>query len=540
MGLQTSFNLVDAYIISGLGGHTASAALGAIGVADLIGALGTILSYGLSIATGAIISRKQGEGDMEGVRRVAWQSVLLLIAVSALVSGVGLFGAEALMVGLAGAKGEVARVGTEFLRVMMGGSFTIFLLLHLITIQRALGSSKTPIVLLVIANVANLVFAVLFVYGPGPAPVAFAWGPPLAESLGIPRMELVGAAWATVLARCFGLFPIFYIAYRRFGLFAGPERSGPNLALMRRIWEIGWPTSSQLVVRVLAIFVVVAVAQRLYTTSDDQSMSTALGLVLRLETMALYVGLGWGSAAQTFVGQNLGAVQSARAKQSGWYATLYNAIMMAAFAAACSLWGKQFVMLFDSTPAVVDAAMEYLAMVAPGYVGLGIGIVLGSAIQGAGATRQSLRLDTLVILPRPDPPVCRRLLPALAAHLALGRRLCHLLRLRADLHHQLPPGRLPQVRHRVKAPRGEQLRRARRRDLSAVLLGGAVGASVDHLTAQRPLRDEARRLHLEGADFGACEEGIHREPAGAEGQVNEQQGQHEARELEGLSHVQET
>src|SRR5215831_4325156 len=62
MGLQTTFNLVDAYIISGLGGQTASAALGAIGVADLIGALGTILSYGLSIATSAIISRKQGEG----------------------------------------------------------------------------------------------------------------------------------------------------------------------------------------------------------------------------------------------------------------------------------------------------------------------------------------------------------------------------------------------------------------------------------------------------------------------------------------------
>src|SRR5690606_35638439 len=39
MGLQTSFNLVDAYIISGLGGSAASAALGAIGVADLIGAL---------------------------------------------------------------------------------------------------------------------------------------------------------------------------------------------------------------------------------------------------------------------------------------------------------------------------------------------------------------------------------------------------------------------------------------------------------------------------------------------------------------------
>jgi Na+-driven multidrug efflux pump len=54
-------------------------------------------------------------------------------------------------------------------------------------------------------------------------------------------------------------------------------------------------------------------------------------------------------------------------------------------------------MLFDATPSVVDDAMHYLSIVAPGYVGLGIGIVLGSAIQGAGATRQTLRLDALVI-----------------------------------------------------------------------------------------------------------------------------------------------
>ena len=111
---------------------------------------------GSGVVGDAIISRKQGEGDMEGVRRVAWQSVLLLVGVSAIVSSIGLFGAEALMVGLAGAKGEVARVGTQFLRVMMGGSFTIFLLLHLITIQRALGSSKTPIVLLVAVGTRKL------------------------------------------------------------------------------------------------------------------------------------------------------------------------------------------------------------------------------------------------------------------------------------------------------------------------------------------------------------------------------------------------
>lgn len=398
MGLQTSFNLVDAYIIAGLGGATASAALGAIGVADLIGAIGTILSYGLSIATGAIVSRRVGEGDADGVRTAAWQSVLLVLGVGLAVSMVGIFGAEWLIVGLAGAKGEVATLAVPYLRVMMGGNFTIFLLLHFITLMRSLGSSATPISLLVLANIANLLLAVLLVYGPGEAPSLFSFGPPLAEALGIPRMGLLGAAWATLLARCLALLPVFAVCLVRFGLFRRAHRKRPNLRLLRQIVEIGWPTSSQLVVRVLAVFLVLAVAQRLYTSATDQTVSTALGLVLRLETMALYVGLGWGSAAQTFMGQNLGAGKVDRARRSGWYAAVGNAIMMAVFAWACVAYGRGFIELFDSTPEVVQASLGYINSVVPSYVLLGVGIVLGSAVQGAGATRLSFLLDLGVVV----------------------------------------------------------------------------------------------------------------------------------------------
>src|SRR5207248_1634144 len=69
-----------------------------------------------------------------------------------------------------GAKGEVAAVAERYLRVMVGGSFTIFFLLQLTTIQRALGSSKTPVSLLVGGNVLNVVLAIILIYGPGPAP----------------------------------------------------------------------------------------------------------------------------------------------------------------------------------------------------------------------------------------------------------------------------------------------------------------------------------------------------------------------------------
>src|SRR5690606_23019047 len=146
----------------------------------------------------------------------------------------------------------------------------------------------TPIGMLIFANAANLVLAVLLVYGPGEAPTIFAWGPPIAQSLGLPRLELVGAAWATVIARLLALIPTFIITYKRHHLFHESSRERPDPAVMKRIWDVGWPTSSQLVVRIVAVLAVIAFAQRGYTTISDQSTATALGVVLRWETMALF------------------------------------------------------------------------------------------------------------------------------------------------------------------------------------------------------------------------------------------------------------
>jgi putative MATE family efflux protein len=398
MGLQTTFNLIDAFVISRLGGSVAGPALGAIGICDQLAALGTIVSYGLSVATATLISRKVGEGDREGVKEIAWQSLLVIALLSLCFGILGGFGANVLLRNLVGAKGEVANQGVPYLRVMLGGSFTIFLLMHLTSVQRALGSSKTPVGLLIGSNVLNFLLAVVLVYGPGDSPTVLSWGRPIARLFGIPRMGLMGAAWATLIARATALVPLIAILVKRFGLFRGPSRHAPHRASIVSIIRLGWPSSAQLVMRILAMLVTHSLVARAFTTPTDQSATTALGIVFRLETMALFVGLGWGSAAQTFVGQNLGAHNVARAKQSGWYAALYNSIMMAAVALIYTLYGRPIVAFFDPSPEVLRPALSYFKWVSASYVGLGIGIVLGSAIQGAGATLRALALDTLVII----------------------------------------------------------------------------------------------------------------------------------------------
>ncbi len=398
MGLQTTFNLVDAYLIARLPPEVSGPALGAIGICDQLAALGTIVSYGISVAAASLVSRAWGSGDRDAARRIAWQSGLLVVVLGLIFASVGSLGARELLSDVIGVKGEVAVRGADYLTVVMGGGITMFLVLHCASMLRAVGSSKTPVTFLVLGNVINFVLAVLFVYGPGEAPAFLAWGPALASTLGVPRLELFGAGIATLLARAIILIPLALYAAQRLGFWRARVPLVPELAQVLRVLSLAWPSSAELVVRMFAMLLTHALVARAFTTASDQSATTALGIVFRFETMALFVSIGWGSAVQTFVGQSLGASSVRRAKRSGYWAALYNTFMMAGLAALYVVFAPEIVGFFDPDPRVMSVAQSYLAWVAPSYVALGVGIVFGSVMQGAGAPERALLIDACVVL----------------------------------------------------------------------------------------------------------------------------------------------
>lgn len=405
MALQTTFNLVDAYLIARLPTAEVDAAVGAIGICDQVAALGTIVSFGVSTAAAAIIANRKGAGDQIGVQQAAWQSLLVVGALSLVFGLVGGLGAGFIVSDLIGAKGDVASVATSYLRIAMMGSFSIYFLLQLTNVQRALGSAKTPVALLVGGNALNLLLAVLLIFGDGPAPSWLAWSTDLARTLHIPRMGMLGAAWASIIARCVVLLPNVIILARRFDVFPPPGTRGPNMKEIRQLIDIAWPSSAQFFLRIAAMLLVNSLVARFFTTKDDQVATTAMGLVFRLDTMALFVAMGWGNAAQTFVGQNLGAKKDARAKTAGWLSGLYDGITNILLVAAIFAWGEAILRVFDDQSPPVQIALDYLHTVAPSYFALGFGIVLGNAMAGAGATRTTFAIDALVILAF-ELPIC--------------------------------------------------------------------------------------------------------------------------------------
>jgi Na+-driven multidrug efflux pump len=301
---------------------------------------------------------------------------LLVRGLSTVFGLLGLAFAGPIVRDVVGAKGEVAEIATRYLRVIIGGSFSIFFLLQLTSMQRALGSAKTPVALLVGGNVLNVVLAIVMIYGPGlapasggppvPAHAAFAWAAAVARVLHVPRMGMIGAAWATIAARCAAIVPAAIILARRFSIALPPRgERGPDRAFGLRIVNLAWPSSTQFVLRIAAMLLVNSLVARFYTTQDNQTATTAMGLVFRLDTMALFVAMGWGSAAQTFVGQNLGAKQDRRATTSGWLTVAYDAVTNLGLIAAVFLAGESILRVFDDDPGPVAIGLSYFYAVAP-------------------------------------------------------------------------------------------------------------------------------------------------------------------------------
>jgi Na+-driven multidrug efflux pump len=148
---------------------------------------------------------------------------------------------------------------------------------------------------------------------------------------------------------------------------------------------------------VLSVLVFLSLVSAIYTTPDDPSALTAYGVCLRLETMALFVGMGWGAAASSFVGMNLGAGRADRAKRAGWIAATYNLCGMLVLVWLYIAHSDAVVGFFDDDPHVLAVGREYFRSVGLSYLLVGVALVLSQAVNGAGATLSTLVIDAAVL-----------------------------------------------------------------------------------------------------------------------------------------------
>ncbi|HOJ39586.1 MAG TPA: MATE family efflux transporter [bacterium] len=355
----STLELVDAIYVGRLG----SEMLAAVAMAGVIMFLLLTLGGGLGVGTVALVSRAFGEKDYQRADEVVIQSFLLAAIFAAGLGSLGLVVSPYLLKAL-GARGQVLTAGVGYLRILFGGLVTMLFSFMGFSAFQGAGDTVTPMKIALLSTGLNIVLDPIMIFG---------W-------LGLPKMGVAGAAWATVLSRAVGDGFLFHWLYRgrdAIQLRGKPVRVNPGL--MARIVTIGLPSSLQMLLRSFSAVVLVKIVSLFGPT-----VVAAYGVGGRIFGFFLLPGFGFGGAAATLVGQNLGAGQPELAEKSVRVAMRYYFFCLLAGSCLVAVFSHQIAAVFNRESQFIPCAASYLRYLALGVLFLPAGVVGSRALQGAG------------------------------------------------------------------------------------------------------------------------------------------------------------
>jgi putative MATE family efflux protein len=356
--LQAAFNLVDIFWVGRLGAE----ALAAVSTATfLIWAIFS-LAHLLSVGVGALVGRAVGAGEPREADRITYQGTAWsVIAGVAVAGGVPLL---PLLFRIMGTSPGVSEAGVSYVGIQLASGPLFFLMFVTDSAFRSRGDARTPMRLLFIAVLLNLVLDPVLIFGVGP----------------VPALGVAGAAWATVLSR--GIAVVLALWLLRGSLATGLARGWlPHVATLGRLVRIGTPLGLSSL-----LFCAVYIWLARITAPFGSEALAALGVGHRVESLSYLLCLGFGSAAAALVAQNLGAGKPDRAAACARRAMLLLAGVEGVFTLLFLLLGAPIVRLFTPDALVVAHGASYLAIVAWSQVFMAMEILYEATFGGAGST----------------------------------------------------------------------------------------------------------------------------------------------------------
>jgi Na+-driven multidrug efflux pump len=151
--------------------------------------------------------------------------------------------------------------------------------------------------------------------------------------------------------------------------------------MMRTIAWIGLPVAAGGVT-----FSVIYILLTRLTSQFGTAGLAALGVGHKIESLSFLACIGFGIAAATAVGQNLGAEQPERATQAGHAALRDALVLMSLIATAFLVIPEQLMLLFTPDPEIAAHGANYLRIVAVAQLFMAFELVLQIAMEGAGYT----------------------------------------------------------------------------------------------------------------------------------------------------------
>lgn len=363
--LATAYSITDLAWIGMLG----SGAVAGVGVGGMYGWLSQGLCTLARMGGQVPMAQALGKGDTEAAKKYATASLLVVTFFGILFGAISFIFADPMVAFFDLDTPQTIAHAKVYLQITCGLVIFSYIGYTLTGLYTAQGDSQTPLKANFIGLVTNMVLDPLLILGIGP----------------FPRLEVVGAAVATVFAQFLVAIVLIYDIYRPNSkniLKTAHIFQFPDFECFKTIFKIGTPAALQGTLYCGFSMVLT----RMVSGFGDGAIATQR-VGGQIESITWNVADGFAAALNAFSAQNYGAGKIDRVKK-GYYLS----------AAAISVWGTLigliFILfpngianIFFHEPEVIAIAIGYLTIIAIGEPFMCVEIVSSGAISGLGNTK---------------------------------------------------------------------------------------------------------------------------------------------------------
>ncbi|MFZ0272483.1 MAG: MATE family efflux transporter [Acidobacteriaceae bacterium] len=366
-----TMTIVDLIMVGRLGPD----AIGAVGLGNAIYYAPSLFGIGLLLGLDTLVSQSWGAGRFDDCHRSLAQAMYIALAFTPLLM-VSMLAAQWIFTGR-GVDPTVAALTRSYVIILNWGTFPLLVYGGFRRYLQGVGRVRPVTFALISANLVNLAFNWIFIYG----------------HFGFPALGVRGSAMSTVIARIYMAAVLVYAAWahesgRGHALFT--HWPAPDWSRIRALLQLGLPAASQVVLEVAAFGAATVMASHL----TPIALATH-EIVLSCAAYTYMVPLGISAAAAVAVGHAIGAGNPARARRAGTLAIGIGAGFMALMAILLLVMPEPIIHIWTHDRAVVTLGAHVLAIVAGFQIFDGIQTVSTGALRGLGETRFPMLMNLM-------------------------------------------------------------------------------------------------------------------------------------------------
>lgn len=368
MFIQAMYNIVDSYFI----GKINEEAFSALALAFPIQNIMIGISVGTGVGMNSFLSKSLGQKDIKKADRVAENGLSLALIYGVVFLILSLFLPKVYLSSQTSNE-VIINYGIEYLKIIMGISFGIFMQINMERLLQSTGKSILSMISQASGAIINIILDPILIFG----------------YFGLPAMGVKGAAIATIIGQILGSI-IGFSLHHRFNREIRIRKPSLDLNIVKRIYIVGLPSTVVTTIFSATIYFL----NKIVAGFSDSSIA-ALGAYFKVQNFAFMPVLGLNNGVVPIVAYNYGARYEKRIKDTIKLAIIFAMAIMFIETVLIHIFAEEILNIFSATEKMKAVGIPMVKIASISFTLAGASVVGSGVFQAFGNGMLSL-IDSII------------------------------------------------------------------------------------------------------------------------------------------------